>query len=970
MPIIGKKLLCATALNNFNQFVGFDGGRLYQKFDTLKAVISYHGIPHPYCDCFAQAEEDNNGNVNWWTEPWNEVPTLFKDLPDEIKHSYEMVFENTRQIYVSAIKGCKVPLYAKILNDVIQTLSLENAYCFDKKIVFVAWGMVLDNMKAQTLGSIVVPYVENSHTQKIKVTFECQNGTLKDKTRAVLFVDKGTLLDKTDTPIIIPNPNHNIIEWMPFDPQEYCVTKNCTFVAICKEVEGEKEKDIIKPTEQGKTPTTEQNVKHKCTFESGKHGKIDGGNIQWVKDGCCLSEDQFPSIKANKGFEHVGWDKNTQEPIYSDIVYTAKFKKKPWWRRFGIWLSGLWRWMRLNWWKLLLALLLLLLLLFLLKCCRGYSRTSVPLGPEDSAEVVRDPNMGRGGIYNPGSPYRPNPTDGEYSDILPPQEGVLPPVGDEIIDNPDEPPIIANQINIVMENVDRHIGDLARKFKQLYPGANYEVIYYDNVTKRMNVTVPSIERTSIKQQLPQQVAPEFDIFVFDEALFEGRYIPNDPDFNSNNSWYLEKINLLKAWDITKGSQDISVAIVDNGFNLKHPELKSRICGPYNVWRHSDKVDAHKVDHGSHVAGIALASMDNGKGSCGIAPHCSFIPIQVADDRDRMTTTSILDGILYAIYQGADVVNVSLGQNQDGFDAFPEDVQRELIRSHFKEEERLWNKVMKIAEKHHCVIVFAAGNDNVLAGIDPLQRSQDCIVVSAVNRQGRSIAKADFSNYGEFSTVSAPGVDIYSCFRDGFASLSGTSMAAPVVTGIVALMKSIKRDLTVQEIRCILQTTGLQSTDRIGPMVQAYEAIEKVSRGEKCEMVEERADSVVIHHGDVEISLMWNNLNDLDLVCEDPSGEIISFQHKAAASGGSLDVDMNCSNPLHSDPIEHIYWPVGGAPQGKYRVSVIYYARHDENIVRTPFLITVKANGQQKQYQGELTIPDKKHIIPICTFEVN
>ncbi|GHU77710.1 hypothetical protein FACS189414_5030 [Bacteroidia bacterium] len=133
--------------------------------------------------------------------------------------------------------------------------------------------------------------------------------------------------------------------------------------------------------------------------------------------------------------------------------------------------------------------------------------------------------------------------------------------------------------------------------------------------------------------------------MFDEALFEGAYTPNDPAFSDQSkAWYLNAIKAPQAWEFTRGSEKITVAIVDNGFNLKHPELSSKVVMPYNVWKHSDDIFPQQVDHGTHVAGTALAVADNGKGICGIAPNCKFMPIQVADARGLMTTTSVLDGI--------------------------------------------------------------------------------------------------------------------------------------------------------------------------------------------------------------------------------------------------------------------------------------------------------------------------------------
>jgi hypothetical protein len=180
-----------------------------------------------------------------------------------------------------------------------------------------------------------------------------------------------------------------------------------------------------------------------------------------------------------------------------------------------------------------------------------------------------------------------------------------------------------------------------------------------------------------------------------------------------------------------------------------------------------------------------------------------------------------------------VINVSLGINLAGLDALPEEVQREMIRTRFKEEERVWNKIAEIADKHKAVIVVSAGNDNVLAGISPKQRPKNIITVSATDKQNQlSPPKADFSNYGEYSTISAPGVGIYSCVgRNGYTMKKGTSMAAPIVTGGVALIKGLNESLTAEQIICILQSTGLPAGSNVGKLIQLDKALEAVKSGD-------------------------------------------------------------------------------------------------------------------------------------------
>ena len=640
----------------------------------------------------------------------------------------------------------------------------------------------------------------------------------------------------------------------------------------------------------------------------------------------------------------------------------------PWYKRFYNWLNDFFRtkgcFKFLLW--LLSILFFILLFFWLFRGCGGhYTGGGDALTDNDSIWLNKDPRVGDdGGIYDPHNPYTPVPTNPDYHDILPPAQGVVPPVGDDLEINPESPAIIGNRLNILMENDNKSVMDFAKAFKIKYPDEIYKVVYYDNVVKRLQIEIPSEIREELKQKIPNEFKPDYKLFVFDETLFESESIQSDPALSeTDKNWYLKSINAFEAWDITRGSEKITVAIVDNGFNLQHPELKSKVVQPYNVWKHSDEIFPQESDHGTHVAGIALAISGNNKGISGIAPNCKFMPIQVANDQGVMTTTSVLDGILYALYQGADVVNVSLGMKYEDISQISENKQRDLINNHFKEEERLWREVMKIADAHNSTIVVAAGNDNVLTGIEALQRPESFITVSATDKNNNGIQKANFSNYGMYSNISAPGVGIYSTVgSNGYQKMDGTSMAAPVVSGAVALIKSLNSSITTSEIICILENTGIPTQGSIGNLIQVDKALQKVnsSTAEDCIPTPKS--------GDVQILLSWNNYNDLDLYCEDPNGEIVYFKNKKVSSGGQLDIDMNRGYPDSKNPIENIYWPINGAPNGTYKVGLIYYAKHEPNINQTPYSIKVKYNGQVETYDGVIS-KENKTVKFITTFTI-
>lgn len=899
----GKEQLCSTDKYRtyFKSIQGLGSHTLFNRYDAIENVVNKH-IDEKYRHFLAQPLEDGD-SIIWFSIPYRDTPQQLSILQGEERVRYEQIKNATITHYddiISSLTQKGKVNEAESLKNAIKFVDDHFVYCFDDKTVLGVWGMQLRNEVRESLGVV-----------------------MKN-----LFVPKKSNKEERPTgePPIVENP-------------------------------------IVDPSE---SPFT-------VYFNPGEGGNLTGTSEFTKHSNEVITDNEVPKVEAKSGYEFTGWDKNPRNYIVNgDAEFIAQYRKispvippakLPWHKRFWNWLrdvlmgKGCLRW--LLW--LLLLLLLLFLWFWLFRSCNPGHNSPIPYPVEDKPFIREDPRAGDGGIYNPGEPYKPVPTPPGYRDVLPPNQGVLPPVDtSKIIRDPGKPVIVGNRLNILMENEDKSIMDLAKEFKIKYPDDKYKVVYYDDVVKRMQIEVPQEERPQLKQEIPGKFAPDYKLFVFDEALFERGYTPNDPAFSdSSKSWYLKAVKAPQSWDITKGSKRLTVAIVDNGFHLNHPELESKVVMPYNVWLHSREIFAQKVDHGTHVAGTALAVMDNGKGICGIAPECAFMPIQVANANGLMTTTSVLDGILYALYQGADVINVSLGTQFTGLNRYSKEYQEDLLKNHFKEEERLWGEIMKIANKHKSTIVVAAGNDNILAGIDPLQRPKDIVTVGAVNKNIQPYNKADFSNYGFYATISAPGVHIYSSVGDGnYAIMDGTSMAAPIVTGGIALMKSLNDSLTNEQIICILQNTGLATNGNVGSLIQLDKALEKVKSGnfENCKTPSQ---------GDVQILLRWNNYNDLDLVCTDPQGYKVWYRNKKVPSGGQLEIDMNVKAHESKTPIEHIFWPTGGAPNGTYNVYLVYHKRHESGINESPYTIDVRYGGKTEKFEGSIKKEDS--TVHICTF---
>jgi subtilisin family serine protease len=443
----------------------------------------------------------------------------------------------------------------------------------------------------------------------------------------------------------------------------------------------------------------------------------------------------------------------------------------------------------LNWkkllWILLLVLLFLLLMLLLFKNCSG------------------------------------------FNSILPEKPNVIIPVDSTKIksDEDSTTKVVSDRLNAAIGAKDKTVEDFAKAFKKIYKSSNYKIIYFDDKTKRVQLQVPESERVKLIKELKEKL-PEFKLLVWEESLFKNGSKPSDPGFgNPRQSWHHEKIKVYSAWDQSMGNKDLVIAVIDDGFDLSHPELNKSIVKSRNLCDPKSKVTIGKSGHGTHVAALALGLADNGMGLSGIAPNCKLMPLQVADKNGIMTSTAIIDAVLYAINNGADVINMSLGKMMDPRIAkLPESKQEEMVATLFLDEQEFWNQLFGIAAERGITVVLAGGNQNVIIGLDPMQRTVHTINVSATDPANN---KASFSNYGRRSSLSAPGVQIYSAIPGGkMGPMDGTSMAAPIVTGAVALMKSVNPSFTNKEILDLLQNTGIPiaSSAYVGNLIQLDAAL--------------------------------------------------------------------------------------------------------------------------------------------------
>lgn len=241
--------------------------------------------------------------------------------------------------------------------------------------------------------------------------------------------------------------------------------------------------------------------------------------------------------------------------------------------------------------------------------------------------------------------------------------------------------------------------------------------------------------------------------------------PDDPHLWYQ--WGLHKVEAPAAWETTTGSAGVSIAILDTGVDSNHPDLAAKVVSHVNFTDSSTANDIH--GHGTHVAGIAAASTNNSIGVAGLGYDSSIMNVKVLSDDGFGYYSWIADGIVWAADNGAQVINMSLSGDSAS---------------------STLEQAINYAWSQGVVVVAAAGNQGGSTPRYPAYYA-NCIAVAATDSDD---ARASWSNYGSWIDVAAPGVSIYSTVKGtGYANKSGTSMAAPHVAGLAALLFTVVSD---------------------------------------------------------------------------------------------------------------------------------------------------------------------------------
>jgi serine protease len=291
--------------------------------------------------------------------------------------------------------------------------------------------------------------------------------------------------------------------------------------------------------------------------------------------------------------------------------------------------------------------------------------------------------------------------------------------------------------------------------------------------------------------------------------------PNDPHFSYQwgllDTGFGVKLPTARRWGRGAG---VTVGIVDSGVRQDLADLKGvTFLPPYNALTQRPG-GTDENGHGTHVAGTIAQATDNGIGCAGIAPAARILSVKALNAKGQGTNFTIAAGIRYAVDQGCQVVNLSLGGSPS----------------------RTLQDAVRYAHGRGVLLVAAAGNSGNAALTYPA-RYPETLSVGAVDSAGR---KCNFSQYGSGLSIAAPGEDIlqqtFRAGRVGYYYFSGTSMATPHVSGVAALVKSLRPNLSLHELRKTITDTA---TD-LGPrgydtqygmgLVNAAAALERVGGG--------------------------------------------------------------------------------------------------------------------------------------------
>ncbi len=356
----------------------------------------------------------------------------------------------------------------------------------------------------------------------------------------------------------------------------------------------------------------------------------------------------------------------------------------------------------------------------------------------------------------------------------------------------------------------RQISLLKSKAREAAPGKYhieaYQQVYFDN--------------SSISLENAVNLLYETGMFEIVEPAWINHLTFQPDDSLLSRQYYLNLINVFDAWDITQGSEEVVVAIVDSGIDRDHPDIVNNLWyneadpidgldndnnGYVDDYRGWDFGGARKNDnndqdndpritkggshsHGTSVGGLVGATVNNRIGIAGIGNRCKVVFTKhMADDMDdsELSLVNTYAGILYAALLDVDVINCSWGSD------FRSQIAQDLINY--------------VVEDLDIVVVAAAGNTGTEEDDHYPSAYDNVLSVSAVDAQ---LKKASFTTYGKTVDITAPGSGItVLTYNDAYGTQQGTSFSSPIVAGAAALVRAYRPELSAQQVSELLRVTA-------------------------------------------------------------------------------------------------------------------------------------------------------------------
>lgn len=310
--------------------------------------------------------------------------------------------------------------------------------------------------------------------------------------------------------------------------------------------------------------------------------------------------------------------------------------------------------------------------------------------------------------------------------------------------------------------------------KIIKPHGGKQVGKIDAINVRVIQLPPNASEKAVEALLKNNKHLKFaerDRILKPSATANDKYFPN--------AWHLSKTGAPTAWDQSTG-RDMVIAILDTGIDGAHPDLSGKLVPGWNFYdNNSNTSDVH--GHGTAVGGAAVALTNNSIGVAAVAPDAFLMPVRIADPTANATASMIAQGLSWAADKGADVANIS-------YAGVPGNSTIQAAAQYMKNKGG--------------VVVVAAGNNGIEESVAP---HSSMVAVSATDTND---VKTSWSSYGSYVDIAAPGTTIYSTGNGGvYGTYAGTSLASPVVAGVVALIKAANPALPPDDVERVLFSTA-------------------------------------------------------------------------------------------------------------------------------------------------------------------